>query len=85
MERYELELKIKRAVEHATPDVLEQILSRCGEARDTVFLTDEIRATPKRKPRSHLFLAAAAALVLVIGGAAGYGGYQQYFAVDSIV
>ena len=67
MERYELELKIKRAVEHATPDVLEQILSRCGEARDTVFLTDEIRATPKRKPRSHLFLAAAAALVLVGG------------------
>ncbi len=66
----ELERRLYQAVDHAVPDQLQSILSRCEERKGTVI---PMKENTKQKKRSFAKLAAAAclALLLVGGGAAG--------------
>lgn len=61
----ELELRLKKAVEAHTPDVLERVMSDCDCTKGQVVQMNE-----KKKHRFPRLLAAAAALVLVLGLAA---------------
>lgn len=76
-----LEQRIRTAIEHAAPDVLEQILASCPEQSRSVT-----PFPPSRKPKKHRrILATAAALFLVCAGAFGWGTWQTANAADSIV
>lgn len=66
----EMENKVRRAFEHATPNVLDSVLSDCREQKGTIVMTQKNRNWSKK------LLAVAAALVLVIGLGAGYGWYS---------
>ncbi len=76
----ELEGRVRSAMEHAAPDKLDAILSFCDEQKGTV-----IPMTSKKKNRWAVPLAAAAALVLLCGGAAGIQTWQAARTVDSVV
>ena len=76
----ELECRLARAVEHAAPDDLEEILSRCQEQKGTV-----IAMTNKKNLFARRWAALAACLaLLLVGGGGGYL-YQQAHAVASVV
>ena len=77
----ELERRLARAVEHAAPDDLEEILSRCQERKGTVIAMKN--NSKKQFARRWVALAACLALLLV-GGGGGYF-YQQASAVASVV
>jgi hypothetical protein len=65
MRNKDVEQKIKNAVEHLTPDVLDNILSKCDERQGNVYIIQPM----KRKSRwAHAAYALAAALALVFGG-----------------
>jgi uncharacterized membrane protein YkoI len=65
MRNKDVEQKIKNAVEHLTPDVLDNILSECGERQGSVYIIQPM----KRKGRwVYAAYALAAALALVFGG-----------------
>ncbi len=77
----ELEQKLARAVEHAAPDDLAGVLSRCGERKGKVIpLT-----TTKKKPGRAVKAAVAACLALVLAGGGGGMYYYQANAVASVV
>lgn len=80
MTDHDLEGRIRSAMEHAAPDKLDAILSSCGEQKGTV-----IPMTKKKKNRWAAPLAAAAALVLMCGGALGVQTWQNARTVDSVV
>lgn len=87
MKNNELETKIERAFAHAVPDVLESVLSSCDEQKGSVIpMTKKIQT---EKKNNHLwakrFGGIAAAFVLLVGCAVGYGTYRQSYAVDSTV
>lgn len=65
----ELERRLQEAMEHAAPDVLEQILSSCDQQKGPVISM----TNPKRKNGRAPLMATAAALVVVLSGALGYG------------
>ena len=71
----ELERRLCTAVDHAVPDQLQSILSRCEERKGTVIPMPENTNTnyTNKKKRSFAKMAVAAclALLLVGGGAAG--------------
>lgn len=77
----ELEQKLRQALEHAAPDDIDGILSRCGPREENVI---PISAPKKRRWRAAPWVAAAC-LVLAAGG--GFLGvrYQQAGAVASVV
>ena len=75
----ELERRLAQAVEHAAPEDLEGLFSRCQERKGTVISMTKKKNSPKR----WLALAACVALLLV-GGGGGYL-YQQANAVASVV
>ena len=62
--------KIRKAFEHATPNILDSVLSDCQEQKGTINMTE--RKTNWNKK----LIAVAAALVLVIGLGGGFGWYQ---------
>ena len=81
MTNHTLEQRIRTAVDHAAPDVLDSILASCSTQKGIVFPMEQAK-----KPKKHLRLAAtAAALVLVCAGAFGWGSWQTANAVDSVV
>lgn len=81
MKNSDIEAKLQNAVAHSVPDVLDGILAACEEQKGTVIVMEQVK---KRKVwRSSL--AAAAALVIVLGGAFGFGQYQKNHTVDSII
>lgn len=77
----ELEQKLRQALEHAAPNDIDEILSRCGPQNDKIV---PITAPRKRRKRIVPWLAAAC-LVLAIGGGTLGVRYQQANAVASVV
>ena len=73
-----LEQRIRDAVEHATPDKLQQILSSCDQQKGPVITM----TNPKKRNWTAPLIAVAASLVLVMGGVFGYG-WHTVRAVDS--
>lgn len=80
MKNVDMEAKIKQAFEHAVPNVLESVLSECGEQKGTVIMMKERKNNWTRR-----FTAIAAALALVVGMGAGAGIYQVNRAVAATV
>lgn len=93
MKNRELEDQIERAFTRAVPDVLEAVLSDCDEQKGSVIpMTKKVQIenkvqTPRKNNHTWVkrFGGIAAAFVLLVGCAVGYGSYQQSHAVDSIV
>lgn len=94
MTRRELERKLARAAEHAAPDGLDAVLSRCGAQNGSVmelnkFRTEvnavdgEIKKTGSAGKLRPWLAAACAALVLL--GAGGGALYHNSYAVASVV
>lgn len=77
MKNIDMDAKIRQAFEHATPNVLESVLSDCDEQKGTVIVMKEKKNWTKR------LVAAAAALALVIGLGAGL--YRTNHAVAATV
>ena len=75
-----VETKIKQAFEHAAPNVLESVLSDCGEQKGTVIIMKE-----KKNNWTKRLTAVAAALALVVGLGAGTGLYRINRAVAATV
>ena len=61
----ELNEKIRQAYEHATPDVLDAVLSDCAEQKGRVVV---MTTEKKKKTWLRPLLAAAACLCLLLGG-----------------
>ena len=80
MKNVDVEAKLKQAFEHATPNVLESVLSDCREQKGTVIMMKERKNNWKKR-----LVAAAAALALVIGLSAGTGFYLRNRAVAATV
>lgn len=80
MKNVDVEAKLKQAFEHATPNVLESVLSDCREQKGTVIMMKERKNNWKKR-----LVAAAAALALVIGLSAGTGFYLRNQAVAATV
>ncbi len=81
----EIEERLRRACENATPDVLPSVLSQCGRQRKGNVI-DMKEATIKRKPvlKSRI-LSAAAACALLVAVLGGLGVYNANYAVASTV
>ena len=78
----QLEEKLARAVDHAAPDQLDSILSRCQQRKGNV----SIMKPGNKKKRSFATYAVAACLALLLIGGSGAGiWYQQANAVASVV
>ena len=81
----ELERRLRTALDHAAPNDLEGVLSRCETGKGTVIdMTNELQPKKKRKRWAPLVAAACLALVLV-GGGGGYYYYSANNAVASLV
>ena len=80
MKNVDVEAKLKQAFEHATPNVLESVLSDCREQKGTVMIMKE-----RNNSWTKRLVAAAAALALVIGLGAGTGFYLRNQAVAATV
>ena len=93
MKNRELEDQIERAFTRAVPDVLEAVLSDCDKQKGSVIpMTKKVQSENKvQTPRKNRptwvkrFGGIAAAFVLLVGCAVGYGSYHQSHAVDSVV
>lgn len=85
MTDHELERRLRTALEHAAPNDLEGVLSRCETGKGTVIdMTNAVET--KKKKRRWAPLAAAACLALVlVGGGGGYYYYSANNAVASLV
>lgn len=85
MTDHELERRLRTALDHAAPNDLEGVLSRCETGKGTVIdMTNAVET--KKKTRRWAPLAAAACLALVlVGGGGGYYYYSANNAVASLV
>lgn len=85
MTDHELERRLRTALDHAAPNDLEGVLSRCETGKGTVIdMTNAVET--KKKKRLWAPLAAAACLALVlVGGGGGYYYYSANNAVASLV
>ena len=81
MTNRDVESKIKQAFENATPDLLDAILQKSQQQKGKVIYMEK----KKNKTASiRRITAIAAALVLCVGGFAGYSAYTN-LAVDSVI
>ena len=81
MKEQELNRRLAQAVEHAAPNELESVLSRCEERKGTViYMTEKKRFAVSRRVVSW---AAAACLVLALGLGVGY--YRLTNTVASVI
>lgn len=82
MTEHEINEKIRQACTHATPDVLDAVLSDCREQKGSVIMM----TTNKKSKRWITRLAGiAACLCLIVGGVFGMRDYFINHAVDSTV
>lgn len=81
MTDHELERRLRTALDHAAPNDLEGVLSRCETGKGTVIDMTNAVETKKKKNR-WAPLAAAACLALVLAG--GGGGYYYYTANNAV-
>ena len=85
MKNVDMEAKIKQAFEHAAPDVLESVLSDCGEQKGTVIVMKERKINWIGRVAA---VAAAVALVVVMLGAVGFsqksvdGKHLEFYRID---
>ena len=85
--RKEIERRLSKAVQEQTPDILPQILAaRKTERGKVIDMTQALQNQKNNNKKKHtirnIAIGAAAALVLAIGG---FAGYQYQFAVDTAV
>ena len=74
--------KIRQAYEHATPDVLDAVLSDCAEQKGRVVV---MTTEKKKKTWLRPLIAAAACLCLLLGGGFGVRNYRVNHTVDATV
>ena len=79
----ELDRRLKTALEHAAPDDLAAVLSRCGTGKGNVIDMKNAANTKKNKGWKMGLIAACLALVMLAGGGGLF--YQQAYAVASVV
>jgi len=82
MTKREINKKIRQAFDHATPDVLDAVLSDCKEQKGRVFVMTEAN---KRKSWVAKVATIAACLCLLIGAGIGFQSYQVNHTVDTTV
>lgn len=86
MTDHELERRLRTALDHAAPNDLEGVLSRCETGKGTVIdMTNAVETKKKKNRWAPLAAAACLALVLVGGGGGGYYYYTANNAVASLV
>ena len=79
---------LNSAARKTAPDVLSSVLSRCEQekGRNFVMTNAATSESPRRKPGIRgLAIGIAACCLLLAGGIGGFFGYQNHFAVDSVV
>lgn len=79
---------LNSAAQKTAPDVLSSVLSRCEQekGRNFVMTNATTSESPRRKPGIRgLAIGIAACCLLLVGGIGGFFGYQNHFAVDSVV
>lgn len=82
MTEQELEQRLQDAFAHATPDVLDAVLSDCeGQKGTVIVMTEQKKTAPWRRRMAGM----AAALALLVTGTVGYQVYQTNYTVDSTV
>ncbi len=79
----ELDQRLKTALEHAAPDDLAAVLSRCGTGKGNVIDMKNASNAKKNKSWKKGLIAACLALVMLAGGGGLF--YQQAYAVASVV
>lgn len=83
MTDHELERRLRTALDHAAPNDLEGVLSRCETGKGTVIdMTNAVET--KKKTRRWAPLAAAACLALALVLVGGGGGYYYYTANNAV-
>lgn len=81
MNNNDMEQRLRSAVHHATPDVLEDILARCDKGEEKIVGIESRRAPAKAGRRLRPMIAAAAALALTLG-ILGFGHGNKAYAAD---
>ena len=79
---------LNSAARKTAPDVLSSVLSRCEQekGRNFVMTNAATSESPRRKSGIRgLAIGIAACCLLLAGGIGGFFGYQNHFAVDSVV
>ena len=82
MTEHEIKTKLRRAYENATPDILDSVLNDNEQRREVKM--SENKKTPARRPWLK-YIAAAACLCILIGGALGINGIRLDRAVNATV
>ena len=82
MTEHEIKTKLRRAYENATPDILDSVLNDNEQRREVKM--SENKKTPARRPWLK-YIAAAACLCILIGGALGIHGIRLDRAVNATV
>ncbi len=85
MTERELNERLKAALDHAAPDDLDAVLSRCGTGKGNVIDMNEVKTNTNKKKKSWTRGLIAACLALVLLGGGGGVFYQQAYAVASVV
>lgn len=85
MTDHELERRLRTALDHAAPNDLEGVLSRCETGKGTVIDMTNAVETKKRKRRWAPLAAAACLALVLVGGGGGYYYYSANNAVASLV
>ncbi len=84
MTERELNERLKNALDHAAPNDLDAVLSRCGTGKGNVIDMNEVKTnTKKKKSWTRMLIAACLALALLGGGGGVF--YQQAYAIASVV
>ncbi len=82
MKDSDIEIKIKNAFDNTSPNAFASVLSDCGERNTGMMVATENK---KNRPWYKSAALAAAALLVVLGGATGLLVYDRNFVVDSTV
>lgn len=85
MTDHELERRLRTALDHAAPNDLEGVLSRCETGNGTVIDMTNAVETKKKKNRWAPLAAAACLALVLVGGGGGYYYYSANNAVASLV
>lgn len=85
MTDHELERRLRTALDHAAPNDLEGVLSRCETGKGTVIDMTNAVETKKKKNRWAPLAASACLALVLVGGGGGYYYYSANNAVASLV
>ena len=85
MRNDDLQAKLKTAFDHATPDILDSVLSDIASGNSDTKSILVMGGQKNMKNTIRNLTAIAAAAVLVIGGSAGYAVYSNNYKVASTI